>query len=240
MEHISTKNFGINRLIGSAALSLICYLMLLGGIKNIAKLNSTIIPILIFFILLIGTKNALNINIKNIGLNTSINTSFSWIIQALIYASYNLILIIPVLINLKSFVKNKKQIVFVSTFTGIIISLISILIFLLLINVDKDFSNLEMPMVYVIKTKFSKFSLIYGIIILIAIFTTAVSVGISFLNNITTNKKSYLFALKIMCLTSIIISSIGFSNLVKMLFPAFGYLGLLQILFILGSNLTKK
>lgn len=218
-------------------LSIICFCLFLGNIEKIAKINSIIIPFLIIFILFVGVKNLLNININQIGLNTTIDKSFFGLIQACIYASYNLILLIPVLINLRKFINNRKQICLISVLTGIIINIISILIFLLLINVDDDFSKIEMPIIYVVKNKFGKISMVYGFIILTAIFTTAVSAGISFLNNICKNKKSFPHIAFIMCIISVIISNIGFSNLVKILFPMFGYLGVVQIFFI---TRTKK
>lgn len=111
-------------------------------------------------------------------------------------------------------------------------TILAILEFLLLTNIN-DFKNLEMPLVYVIENKFSKFTHLYGIIILIAIFTTAVSVGFSFLNNISRNNKSFQQIAGILCISSVVISPIGFSNLVNNLFPLFGLLGLVQIIYVL-------
>ena len=149
------------------------------------------------------------------------------------YASYNLILLIPVLINLKNFVKSDKQIITISIVSSIIISIISICVFLLLINVDVNFSTLDMPVVYVIKKRFPKVSSLYGLIILIAIFTTAISVGTGLLNNINTDKNKITKYAFFMCIISVIISNLGFSNLVKLLFPVIGYIGILQIVLIL-------
>ena len=246
-----SKNSGINKLIGASILSLSCFFLFLGNIEKIVKINSIIIPILIVFILFVGVKNLSNVDISLIEINTQINSSFYWIIQSILYASYNLILLIPVLINLKKLIKNQRQIAIISIFTWIIITLISILIFLLLINVNISFSNLEMPIVYVIKNNFNKLSCIYGVIILIAIFTTAISAGFSFLNNICISsladiskskkqnssltdikKKRFPQIALILCISSIIISNFGFSNLVKIIFPMFGYLGIIQICFI--------
>ena len=105
----------------------------------------------------------------------------------------------------------------------------SVLIFLLLIKVDVNIENLEMPVVYVVSNMLRILEYIYGIVILGSIFTTAISLGISFLQNTVKNKKSYTQIALIMCITSVIISKIGFSNLVNMLYPIFGYLGILQI-----------
>ena len=211
----------------------ICFVVFLGNIKNIIKINSIIIPILIIFILLVGIYNLKYININQIGENIAVRSGLLWIVQAILYASYNLILVIPVLINLRPYLKNKKQLIIISLLTSILISIISILIFLLLINVNTNFSNLDMPIVYVIKNKFPEISKIYGVIILIAIFTTAISIGAGFLNNVSTCKREYKRFAFFMCLISIIVANIGFSNLVKVLFPMFGYMGILQILLIL-------
>lgn len=233
MEHILAKNIGLNKIIGSLLLATICFVVFLGNIKNIIKINSIIIPILIIFILLVGIYNLKYININQIGENIAVRSGLLWIVQAILYASYNLILVIPVLINLRPYLKNKKQLIIISLLTSILISIISILIFLLLINVNTNFSNLDMPIVYVIKNKFPEISKIYGVIILIAIFTTAISIGAGFLNNVSTCKREYKRFAFFMCLISIIVANIGFSNLVKVLFPMFGYMGILQILLIL-------
>ena len=231
--HTLAKNFGINQLIGASILASICFIVLLGNINKIAKINSIIIPILITFILFVGIQNLKTININSMQLNSFTNNGFMWILQAILYASYNLILLIPILINLKKLIKNKKQILITSIISSAIISIISILVFFLLINVDVAFETLEMPAVYVIKNKFPKLAYFYGIIILVAIFTTATSIGASFLNNVTQNKKQYNKYAFIICIAGVIVSSIRFSQLVKILFPTFGYAGILQILLIL-------
>lgn len=240
MEHIFIKNFGINSIIGSISLAIISYFIFLRNIESIAKINNIIVPILISIIILIGTINILNLDINQIKTNLEINNNFWWWIEAIIYSSYNLILVIPVLINLKKFLKNKKQIRRVSVISAIIICVIALFTFYLLLNTNVNFSKIEMPVVYVIKNKFNNFNIIYGIIILMAIFTTAISIGIGFLNNICKNKKNFPQIALIMCITSILVSRIGFAKLIQTLFPLFGYLGIIQIIFIAISNHKKS
>ena len=220
-------------MLGSLLLAIICFFTFLGNTKNITKINSIVIPILIVFILYFGIRNLQLIRVEQIGKNILVKDGFFWIFQAILYASYNLILLIPVLINLKNFVKSDKQIITISIVSSIIISIISICVFLLLINVDVNFSTLDMPVVYVIKKTFPKVSSLYGLIILIAIFTTAISVGTGLLNNINIDKNKITKYAFFMCIISVIISNLGFSNLVKLLFPVIGYIGILQIVLIL-------
>lgn len=74
---------------------------------------------------------------------------------------------------------------------------------------------------------------LYGIIILGAIVTTAISAGFGFLNNISKDKIRYKRNNKIICVSSVLISFVGFSNLVNNIYPVFGILGLVQLILIL-------
>ena len=68
---------------------------------------------------------------------------------------------------------------------------LSIMIFLLLLNENITcLIKQEMPAVYVISKNFSQYRNLYAFIILASIFTTAISVGIGFLKNVSKNKKS--------------------------------------------------
>ena len=78
--------------------------------------------------------------------------------------------------------------------------------------------------------------IVYGFIILGSIFTTSISLGTSFLQNTSKNEKSYTQIAIIMCITSVLVSKIGFSNLINFLYPIFGYLGFIQILFLISKS----
>ena len=234
------QSFNFNKILGSGILAILSFFVLKNKNGGFAKINEIIIPILILFVLIIGIKN-----IEFISENKSnilINKSVFWILQAILYASYNLILTEPVLISLKKYIQSQKQILFISIGVCIIMILLAGVEFLLLMNVDVDFKSLDMPLVYVVENKFPKLKLIYGVIILIAIFTTAISVGNSFLSNVYQKNKNYPQIVFILCITSVIISPIGFSKLVERLFPLFGFWGIVQVLKIVmfSSKKSKK
>lgn len=224
------QELGINYLIGTTIISVLCYSIFLKNISGVKDTSSIIVPILIIFILIIGIINFKEIDFEKFKKDKYLIENMGWIIQSLIYSSYNMILLIPVLSNLKKYLKNKKQIKYIAIFSGIIIFILALNIFLLLSRVDINFNLLEMPAVYVIGKYYKNLKIYYGIIILLSIFTTALSTGISFLENIVKNKRYFPQIGGIMCITSLIISNFGFSNLLKILFPVFGYLGLIQII----------
>ena len=230
------QEFGINQLVGSSILAIITYIILNTNVRGVVKANGIIVPILIILVGIIGILNLKNLPLLQIKNYMIPNNNIGFILQAILYASYNSILLIPVLITLNKYIKNKKQINKISILSSGIIAIMSILIFLLLTKVDVDIEKLEMPAIYVVSNMFYILKYLYGFVILGSIFTTAISLGMSFLRNISKNEKSYSHIALIMCITSVVVSKIGFSNLVNMLYPIFGYLGLLQIYNILLKN----
>lgn len=154
----------------------------------------------------------------------------NWLLKSILYASYNCVLLIPVLISIKDYISKDKNIKYISIIVSIIIAILLITVYLILINVDVNIKKLEMPAVYAINNICPKIKNIYGIIILISIFTTAISLGISFLRDVAINKKSYNIISILICISAIIFSRFGFSNLVNLMYPILGMLGLLQII----------
>ena len=223
------QEFGINQIVGSLVLATITYIILNTNVRGVVKANGIIVPILIILVVIVGLLNLKNLPLLQIKNYMISNNNIEFILQAILYASYNNILLIPVLITLNKYIKNKKQINKISILSSGIIAIMSTLIFLLLTKVDVDIEKLEMPAVYVVSNMFYILKYLYGFVILGSIFTTTISLGMSFLENTVKNKKSYTQIALIMCITSVIISKIGFSNLVNMLYPIFGYLGILQI-----------
>ena len=226
------QEIGINRIIGSIVLNLLCVIVFFSNIKGVLKASNLIVPFLIFFIFFIVIKNI--VQIRTIDFYQMKN---NWILSMIIYNSYNFILLMPVLISLKKQITKEKNIKKVSILVTIIILILSINIFFLLLNANiKEIENQEMPIVYIISNYFNKYKKIYAFIVLASIFTTAISVGIGFLQNISKNSNSYPQFVLFMCITSLLMSNIGFSKLLNFIYPVFGYIGILQIVIIFFIN----
>lgn len=234
------QQFNISKIFGSLFLSFLCLVIFQKNIKGLVKVNEILIPILILVVIFIGILNIKNIEFSNIQDYISKQNSSNWIISSVLYASYNSILLIPMLVTIKDYIKKEKDIYKISIISSFIIIILSIIIYFLLIKIDVNINNLEMPVVYTIERLFSKFKIVYGIIILVSIFTTAISSGTTFLVNISKNKKNYILLSIIICTSSVVFSNVGFSNLVNLLYPIFGYLGLIQIFLIFIKNIAKR
>ena len=231
------QEIGINRILGSLVLSVLCFIVFITSVEGVIKVSKYLVPILITFILIIGIMNITTLDIGNIEI---IKVKRWWLLSAITYSSYNMILIIPMLISIKKHIKEEKNIKYISILSGLIMLILSIIVYTLLIKSDVDIQNLEMPSVYVIRKFFTSFRKIYAFIILASIFTTAITIGTGLLQNISKNKKSYTQYVLLMCITSIPISYFGFSNLVKIIYPIFGYIGIIQIISILSKKCCKN
>lgn len=222
------QEIGINKIVGSAVLSIMTAIVFFTSVKGVLKVSEYIVPILIIFIVIIGGINLTTI----IPEQEILMIKKGWLLSSITYCSYNMILLIPTLISLRKQIMRESNIKYIAIISGIFMIILSIMIYMLLIKSDIDIYTLEMPIVYVIRTFFSKFKSLYAFIILSSIFTTAISVGIGLLQNISRNRKGYPQLVLFMCITSLLVSNLGFSNLVKFLYPIFGYLGIIQIIFI--------
>lgn len=151
------------------------------------------------------------------------------------YASYNSISLIPILIGLKKYIHTKKHAIIVSICTFFIMLTLSLIIYFLINKYWMEIKLIEIPIVYIASTLGTIGKYTYGLLILIAIFTTAISAGFGFLNNIIYSKNKYIKYALIICLISIFFGQFSFSNLVGILYPIFGYLGLIQIIFLLTA-----
>ena len=230
------QQIGVHKIIGSLVLAILCFCVFLTSVKGVLKVSEYIVPLLIIFIVIIGI-----INFNTINNFQNIETiKKGWVISAVTYCSYNIILIIPVLISLRKHIRKISDTKYISFITTIIMLILSFIIYTILLKSDVNISELEMPVVYIVSKFFRNFEKIYAFIILSSIFTTAISVGTGFLQNISEKGKSYPQLVIFMCISSLIFSNIGFSKLVNIVYPFFGYIGIIQIMLILSKNIWKK
>ena len=224
------QQFGIHFIIGSSILALICYFVFLKDVSGLIKVSQYIVPLLMGSLFIMGIFVLDFKNILEICHYVPQNTSWKWILDSILYGSYNTILLIPVLITLRNLVSKKKERGMVSLFVIILVTILSLVVFFILTKIDVDIKNLEMPAVYVASKISPIFRYIYGFIILSSILTTSISLGTSLLENIVQDKKKHKRYAIFICVSAILVSNIGFSNLVNLLYPIFGYIGIIQII----------
>lgn len=219
------QEFNIPTYIPAIVMAIACYITFLNETKGIVSINTILIPFLALFICFLGIKN-IPFTVQYFENNIQISYSFGWLFSSILYASYNSILLIPILIELKKYMNEKNKIKNASIWCTIILSTLGICLFLLLLRGNGYIQNIELPMIQITKEFGRSYPIIYGIVILIAIFTSAIASGYGFIKNLSNKNKKIML---LICISSVLVAPFGFSNLVNLLYPIFGVLGLIQI-----------
>lgn len=226
-----SQELGIPNIIGTIIIAVLCYIIFMGNIESVIKVNTILIPILIGCVMLLTLKNIdafQNINSKLI--NTNIHVS---IYNSILYGSYNSILLIPILVPLKKYIKNKNQAISISIMCSVILIILALAIYGLVLKIDINVNKIELPTVYVAGMLGKIYKYIYGGVILVSIYTSAISAGYGILENHIKDPKKYKIIAMLMCISSVLVSKIGFSQLINSLYPVFGLLGMIQIILLI-------
>ena len=225
------QEFNINIIIGFIFMLICSYCAFKRKATGIIKINNILIPIIIFIIFFIVIKkvNLYELNFIN-GLNGEgfyINNwkieNFKFLIFSILYANYNLLTIIPIVVTMSNVTKNKKKIKYISIICSIIIFILSMSISAILSQSNFNITNLEMPVVFIVGRYGIFYKYIYCLVVGIAIFTTAISVGYGYLQNYENNKEKYNKKIILLILCSIIAIPIGFSKLIEFSFINFSF-----------------
>ena len=227
------QEYNINSILGSIIAVIMCYFTLKNNINGLIKVSNCAIPVLIILIVITSIKNLNVINNYNNIFNNEIIVKKGGIMQSILYASYNCILLIPVIITLLKLINSKKSIIITAIINGLVILILSFCVYNLLLLGDEKIFKLEMPIIEIVKKYGTVYKNLYMIIIGLSIFTTAISTGYGFLGRWEENKNTYKRVLILISIIAIFVSQISFSILVNLLYPVLGIVGIIEIIMIL-------
>lgn len=211
------------------------------SVEGILKVNKILIPILLFGIISISLIVMLKKNFAFNDINIDVINNKNWIQSAVMYVSYNIISAFVVLSSLRSVVKSKKTAIKGGMMGGLGLGTLSIFIIIPILLLFKEVNTLEIPMLGVARYVNKRVVILYSILIWIAMFTTSVSNSFGFLRRICDiiNINFRLSAI-VFCIVTIPVAKMGFSKLVNVFYPLFGYLSLiLMFLFIIMGTYRK-
>ena len=231
------EQLNINFWYGTMFASSLSYTVFLNKFKGVESFSLILVPIIIIGILFLGALNYDGVEISK-DVTLQINESRNFIISSILYASYNSLILIPVLINFLKYDLSKIKIVVL----GILVSLILGGLMVIIYRVNNLFypliTSVELPNMMIASLISKKMKLLYGIVILGAIFTTAFSCGFSFLK--MRSHKNYEKNAFVICVLACIFSKVGFSKMIDVCFPLFGYFGMFQIVLIIRKYIRSK
>lgn len=225
--------FGISKWFGIILMCLISIFILLRNTKGLIEINSFIVPSLIIIIItvfimyIIFYDKCFDINyIKNIPAYKN-----GWLLSSFLYAGFNILCCSGVIVPLSFEMKKEKALTSGLLIGTIGLSLLCFIInIMLLLNIPYIFKY-EIPLLYIANRFGKTIQACLLIIIWLEMFSTEVSDIYSIAKTIENKynlKYKHIVILTILC--AIPISQIGFVNLIKYIYPAFGFISMIFII----------
>lgn len=217
-------------------LSLVCFLVFSFDVKGLVTFNTVLVPLMVAGMIFVCLSSIFTVLPTFAAFDTLKKNP---LVSALCYVSYNTITAGAVLVPL-SVAANKKQLAAASAVSGAVLGL---LIFTAWLCMNLQFNRLlpsEMPLLELAADKGKVTTVIYTLVLFMALCTTAVSQGFGILSKFKLQKTSHrCLAAAALCLFAIPFANFGFSALVSKLYSAFGYAGLLWTAFVLWKYIRE-
>ena len=227
--------------IGVILLALLCFIVIMFDMKGIVEINVVATPLLILGAVALGVYSIFQDAAPAVAI---INNNAMWPISAVLYASYNMITTIAVLATMSVLVINKKTAVLSSFFAGASIALVGLVLALALMFHIGAVHDAQLPML-VLGQQFGVFiGYGYAVLLFIAIFTTAATNAYALVAWVSAKKvaKSIkkLHAKLLIMAAAIIAAHLGFSNMVAVVYPIFGFLGMFIVVAIIIKGFARN
>lgn len=228
------QQFNWPGILGNIIMCLITALTVLRGTNGVINSISYVVPFLL--VTVVGTSIYAIINADALLVSQEMTVTSglmnNWLLSAILYVSYNTIISIAVLGPLGVKAKDYRAIRNGAVLGGLGLGLGSIMIYLVLSSDTGNIVNLEIPMVYIAGRISSPVQIIYAVVLIAEVYTTAVGSLFGFtsrLTNIEKRPKRGRIIIFSASIAALIASQFGFSNLVKYLYPLVGYGGILLL-----------
>lgn len=230
---IFKEQLGIQYNIGVIFMMFCCFIVFLYSLEGLSIINSVLVPILIIGIIftsfyLSRMKGYTFTNVE--GLQYTIKGNF--LTSALLYFGSNSLIIIVVFSTLLPLIDNKRTAILGGVSGGLILSFLGISILTSMFIYYNEVYILEIPMLGISSYISNNYRKLYAIVLWIAMFTTALANGFGFISRFNL-KKNMGLKIGLFCLSSIPLTKFGFANLIGIIYPIFGVVGIAIMIIVL-------
>lgn len=225
------QEFKLHPLVGSLFMALISIATVMGGFQGTVDSISFVVPFLILAAIGLSIASLFVTPVAAVAKELP-RSGFlrNWLWSAILYTSYNSVTAISILAPLGREANDLKVLRKGALLGGLGLGLGGLAIFIALYVNSASVVNLEVPMIFVAGRISPAIKLLYAVVLLAEIYTTAVSDLYGFTARICPKEKSKDFVIILTTATAFLLSLAGFSNLVRYLYPAVGYCGVLTLM----------
>ena len=222
----------LSPMLGSTFMAIITVLTVLTGIDGVINSISCVVPFLLTAVLGISAYSVIN-HPLNLEVTPMIQGRSGiihhWLAAAVLYVSYNTVVSVAVLGPLGMNARSRKAIWKGALLGGLGLGAGAIMIYISLASHSAQIENLEVPMIFIAGEISPIVQILYAIVLIAEIYTTAVGALFGFSSRmISMHRKPQTGKIVVVCTAAaaLLASSLGFSNLVRYLYPLVGYCGI--------------
>ncbi|WP_110111700.1 amino acid/polyamine transporter II [Bacillus sp. CGMCC 1.16541] len=226
---IAHEQLGLWPQLGMVLTMILAYVSIMKGIEGLMIVNSLVVPMMLTFSIIIMFPYLQHFSFLQVSSVHLITSDLSWALSPFLYIAFNLAMSQAVLVPLGSEIKDKSIIKRGAILGGIGLTFMMVATHLALSNVPYTF-QLEIPMSEVIKDVGVWINWLFLIVIFGEIFTTLIGNVFGMARQVKSvlrisEHKAFIIIL-LLCFT---VGQIGYGKLLEVLYPLFGYMGLLFI-----------
>ena len=203
-DYLFKTFFGVGYKIPSLVLTLICFVLLIGGIEKIKSISNVIVPLMLAVIVINSIKNTTPINVN---FDITAHNGAMAIYYGLLFGVNNFVAAFPILFETKF--KSKGRLIVILTICVVI--LLNILVF-----ASNNFQT-DMPMFELSKNVSVWFYYVYFTTLIMALFSTLIICSYNATKILSKDKKS-VFIVAFVVLLNLLISNLGYSFIVQYLY----------------------
>lgn len=257
---VSREYFGISPEVGGMLMAAACLVTILLGLRHMVDIIGAIGPVIILFTLLIGVDTLLtaggfpgDLTTTQLSALHELRATGGWwfseyalcdtaAFSGILYAACMILGSVPFLTGLGASAKTKTEAVYGGLAGGIALMVPVMILLLAMLCYPDTIATLEVPNLFLAQEAAPILSLIFSVILLLGIYSTAVPMFWSVVDYI----RGFGIPKNIMVIISVGLAivtyfgaKIGFGNLIGILYPFAGQLGILMIPVILVMGLKK-
>ncbi|MCR4402922.1 MAG: hypothetical protein NUW12_09105 [Firmicutes bacterium] len=228
------EQFGLSAAVGNVLLVVAAFLTVLAGIHGVVTAISVVVPALLVAVVGISVATLLRTPLDLAAVRSLDSTRAavpSWPLSAVVYVSYNIVLAVGVLAPLGAIAEGPHPLKLGAILGGIGLGLGALAIHLALLATLPKSAAVQVPMVYIAGRFPVLVQVGYSLVLLLEIYTTAVGNLYGFVARIAKpGTRASRWLVIAASLVALLAGRLGFSRIVRTLYPAVGYAGLLLLL----------
>ena len=237
--------FGLPTWIGCAMFTVLVAVVSMAGLEGMVKAFSVSVPILVGVTFLFGIMTLIRNGMPEIAAESSGSNPLmgSWFIAAISFACYNIFGSIAMVAPLGEFVKGKKT-AYTGIAAGTVMLIVIALSVLMSVSSEAEVISAELPMLAFASAKSGILGVAYGILLLLAMFGTAMSSLVAFANMLCLKSEKInsrrLLLVIIYAVGMFFGSLLGFGDLISVIYPLFGYCSSVFIVLMIAHFIKVK